>query len=210
MEVEMDFDVIVRGVAIGFSVAAPVGPIGLLVIRRAIADGRAAGLATGLGAAAADALYGAVAGLGLSAVVAALSGASVWLRLGGGLFLIVLGIRAARSRPPEGGAETAPAATRAGLARAFGSTLLLTLANPMTVVSFAAVMASVGVGASGGGEVAAFVAAVFAGSALWWLLLSGGASLLRSRITPRRMRWINVASGLVLAAFGLAAIVSVR
>ena len=205
----MDFDVIVRGVAIGFSVAAPVGPIGLLVIRRAIADGRAAGLATGLGAAAADALYGAVAGLGLSAVAAALSGASVWLRLGGGLFLIVLGIRAARSRPPEGGAEAA-AATRAGLARAFGSTLLLTLANPMTVVSFAAVMASVGVGASGGGEVAAFVAAVFAGSALWWLLLSGGASLLRSRVTPRRMRWINVASGLVLAAFGLAAIVSVR
>jgi threonine/homoserine/homoserine lactone efflux protein len=205
----MDFEVVIRGVAIGFSVAAPVGPIGLLVIRRAIADGRAAGLATGLGAAAADALYGAVAGFGLTAVVAALSGASVWLRLGGGLFLIVLGIRAARSRPPEGPAD-AGASTPAGLGRAFGSTLLLTLANPMTVVSFAAVMASVGVGASGAGEVAAFVAAVFAGSALWWLLLSGGASLLRSRITPRRMRWINVASGLVLAAFGIAALVSVR
>ncbi len=199
----MDFGVIFRGVAIGFSIAAPVGPIGLLVIRRALTDGRAAGVATGLGAATADALYGAVAGLGLSAVTAALAGGSFWMRLAGGLFLCALGVKAIRSRPAE---ETDVDRKPAGLARAFGSTLALTLANPMTIMSFAAVMASVGVGAAGAASVAAFVAAVFAGSALWWLLLAGGVGLFRSRISPRALGWVNTASGVMLAGFGVVAV----
>lgn len=199
----MDLGVIIRGIAIGFSIAAPVGPIGLLVIRRSLVDGRAAGLATGLGAATADALYGAVAGLGLSAVTAALAGGSFWMRLVGGLFLCVLGVKAIRSRPPEdAGVDRRPA----GLARAFASTLALTLANPMTIMSFAAVMASVGVGAAGVASVAAFILAVFAGSALWWLLLAGGVGLFRSRISPRVLAWVNTASGVMLAGFGALAV----
>ncbi len=199
----MDFGVIFRGVAIGFSIAAPVGPIGLLVIRRSLTDGRAAGVATGLGAATADALYGAVAGLGLSAVTAALAGGSFWMRLFGGLFLCVLGAKAIRSRPPE---EADVERRSAGVARAFGSTLALTLANPMTIMSFAAVMASVGVGAAGATSVAAFVVAVFAGSALWWLMLAGGVGLFRSRISPRALGWVNVASGVMLVGFGALAV----
>jgi threonine/homoserine/homoserine lactone efflux protein len=201
----MDIGVFVRGVALGFSVAAPVGPIGLLVIRRALVDGRAAGFATGLGAAAADACYGAVAGLGLTAATTALAGNSLWLRLAGGVFLCVLGARAIRSRPPEEAAE----AKRTSLLRAFVSTLALTLTNPMTIVSFAAMMASVGVKADGPAAVSAFVVAVFAGSALWWLLLSGGVGLFRSRATPRGLRWINAASGLMLVGFGAVAIAGV-
>ena len=198
----MDLGVFVRGIALGFSIAAPVGPIGLLVIRRSLADGRAAGLATGLGAAAADAVFGAIAGLGLTAITALLAGGSFWLKLVGGLFLCVLGVRAARARP----AEEADASGRAGHVRAFASTFALTLTNPMTIMSFAAIIASVGVGAAGPGGVAAFVAAVFVGSALWWLLLSAGVGMFRSRIAPRALGWINVASGLLLVGFGVVAV----
>jgi len=199
----MDVGVFVRGVALGFSIAAPVGPIGLLVIRRSLADGRAAGLATGLGAAAADAVFGAIAGLGLTAVTALVAGGSFWLRLVGGLFLCALGVRAARARP----AEEADAGGRASHVRAFASTFALTLTNPMTIMSFAAIIASVGVGASGPAAVAVFVAAVFAGSALWWLLLSAGVGMFRSRVAPRALRWVNVASGLLLAGFGIVAVI---
>jgi threonine/homoserine/homoserine lactone efflux protein len=198
----MDFGVFVRGVALGFSIAAPVGPIGLLVIRRALAEGHAAGLATGLGAATADAVYGAVAGLGLTAVAAFLAGGSIWLRIAGGVFLCVLGVRAITTRPPE----EAAAGARTSLARAFASTFALTLTNPMTIMSFAAIIASVGLGTASAGAVAVFVAAVFAGSALWWVLLSGGVGLLRSRVTPRALRWVNAASGLMLVGFGVVAV----
>src|SRR5262245_2573664 len=111
----MDIGVFARGVVLGFSIAAPVGPIGLLVIRRALAEGRGAGLATGLGAATADAVFGAIAGFGLTAVTGALAGGSFWLRLAGGLFLCVLGLRTMRSRPPES-VEDGP---RTNLVRAF-------------------------------------------------------------------------------------------
>jgi threonine/homoserine/homoserine lactone efflux protein len=199
----MSLEVLARGVVLGFSIAAPVGPIGLLVVRRALAEGRAAGLATGLGAATADAAYGAVAALGLTAVSGALAGGSVWLRIGGGLFLCAIGLRTMRARP----AEAAASADRSSLGRAFVTSLALTISNPMTIVSFAAMMAGAGVVASGPAA-AAFVPAVFVGSALWWVLLSGGVALFRSRVTPTVLRRINCASGLMLLAFGVAALVA--
>ena len=197
----VSLEIVGRGIALGFSIAAPVGPIGLLVVRRSLVDGRCAGLATGLGAATADALYGAVAGLGLTA-----AGCSDWFRLAGGIFLLVLGSRAFRSLPNE---ESATSESRKTVASAYASALGLTLTNPVTLMSFAAFVASAGVGSAGGSAVAAFVCAVFAGSALWWILLSGGAALLRSRVTPRVFARINTVSGVMLAGFGLVAIASV-
>lgn len=201
----MALDVLARGIALGFSIAAPVGPIGLLVVRRSLADGRVAGLATGLGAATADALYGAVAALGLTAVAGALAGHSFWLRIAGGVFLCVLGLRTVFARPTES-QEEAPRTTHG---RAFATSLALTITNPMTIVSFAAMMASAGVGTNGLGA-ALFVPAVFLGSALWWLLLSGGVGLLRGRLTPRHVRWLNTASGLVLLGFGMVSVGTAR
>ena len=198
---------LLRGFIIGFSIAAPVGPIGVLCIRRTLADGRAVGFAAGLGAATADALYGAVAGFGLTAVSAIRVGQQGWLRLLGGVFLCWLGVRTFLAPPAT---EAARAARGSGLAGAYASTLVLTLTNPLTILSFAAVFAGLGVGGAGGDYRAAavLVLGVFAGSALWWLALSGAVGLLRHRVTPQGLRWVNRASGTIIAGFGLLALLS--
>ncbi len=200
----MDYWLFLRGAVLGFSIAAPVGPIGVLVIRHSLAWGRAAGLTVGLGAAAADACYGLVGGLGVSAVSAALAAHAVWLRLGGGAFLVWLGVRTAFASPvPVAGGGSSGAGR-------FLLGLVLTLSNPMTILSFAAMFAGLGVaGASGRpGSVGILVAGVFLGSAAWWVTLSGVTSLARGSMTPARMRWINRVSGFVVAVFGAAAMVA--
>jgi len=202
----VDATFLLRGLVIGFSIAAPVGPIGVLCIRRTLAKGRLHGLASGLGAATADASFGAVAGFGLTAVSGLLVEQQGWLRLIGGVFLCALGARTFLARPAS---EAAPAG-RSGLLGAYLSALALTLTNPLTILSFAAIFAGLGIAEAGAdyGAALILVAGVFAGSAAWWLLLSGGVSLLRERFTPRRMRWVNRLSGAVLVAFGLAALAS--
>lgn len=197
-----------RGLVIGFSIAAPVGPIGLLCIRRTLAEGRLAGLVTGLGAATADAIYGAVAGFGLTAVSAFLVREQTWLRLAGGLFLIYLGIRAAVAAPAAVGMERLP---RRSLVGAYAATLALTLTNPLTIVSFAAIFAGLGVVAAGSyASATALVVGVFTGSTLWWVILSAAASGVRRRLEPQVMRWVNRAAGLVIAGVGAAALLSLR
>jgi len=194
-----------RGLAIGFAIAAPVGPIGVLCIQRTLTLGRTAGLVTGLGAAAADGVYGAVAGLGLTAVSALLVAQRGWIAPAGGVFLCVLGIRTFLASTGAG----APAPSRAGhLSGAFGSTFLLTLANPATILSFVAVFAGLGIADTGGRYLpaTALITGVFIGSAAWWLVLTGGVGLMRARLAGGGARWINRAAGLVLLGFGSAAL----
>jgi threonine/homoserine/homoserine lactone efflux protein len=197
---------LLRGILIGFSIAAPVGPIGVLCIRRTLAEGRATGFVSGLGAATADAIYGCVAGFGLTLVARFLMDQQVWLRLFGGAFLCYLGVKTVLSRP----AEQAALAKGSGLAGAYGSTFLLTLTNPMTILSFAAVFAGLGLAGAGGSYASAgiLVLGVFAGSALWWLMLSGGVSLLRSKFDARRLEWANRISGVIIMGFGVVALLS--
>ena len=199
----MDIAVFVRGLIIGFSIAAPVGPIGVLCIRRTLADGRAAGLVSGLGAATADAFYGCVAGFGLSFVSTFLAAQQTWLRLIGGVFLVFLGVRTFLTQP----ASEAAAASGRGLAGAYVSTFALTLTNPVTILAFVGIFAGLGLASAAGDYRTAgvLVAGVFGGSALWWLLLSGGVSLLRERFSPLVMQWVNRLSGVVLVGFGVAA-----
>jgi threonine/homoserine/homoserine lactone efflux protein len=176
----------------GFAIAAPVGPIGVLCIRRTLAHGRAAGLVSGLGAASADALYGLVAALGLSVVSGLLLSGRAWLQLAGGLFLLYLGARTFVARPAEHGAATSEGR---GLLGAYLSTFALTITNPATILAFLGVFAGMGLASAadgaGAGFAATLVLGVFVGSALWWLLLSGGVSLLRSRVDARALMWIN-------------------
>jgi threonine/homoserine/homoserine lactone efflux protein len=197
----MDIRFLLKGLLLGFSIAAPVGPIGILCIRRTLAEGRTSGLFSGLGAATADAVYGCVAAFGLTLISNLILGLRLWLNLAGGAFLCCLGVRTFLTRPAE---EAAPAGD-SGLLRAYLSTFVLTLTNPMTILSFAATFAGLGLaGASGGyAASAALVLGVFIGSALWWLLLSGGVSLFRARFDARALRWLNLISGLVLLGFGL-------
>jgi threonine/homoserine/homoserine lactone efflux protein len=192
-----------KGAVIGFSIAAPVGPIGLLCIRRSLADGRWVGLFTGLGAATADGVYGGIAGFGLAAVSSVLVAYRVWLALFGGLFLCYLGVRTFISAPAKDGASS----RRSGFASAYASTFLLTLTNPMTILSFVAIFAGLGL-ASGADYRGAtlLVAGVFAGSAVWWLTLSSGTALLRTRLSGGWMRLVNHVSGAMILAFGIYAI----
>ncbi len=193
-----------QGCLVGVSIAAPVGPIGVLCIRRALAGGWSLGLATGLGAAVADALYGTVAAMGLGAISEALLKVSGWVGILGGLFLCGLGVRTWRSVPSDTPATT-PAASDLG--SAFFSTLLLTLANPATVLSFAALCAGFGIGTRiRGVEIPVWIAGVFTGSAAWWLFLSGTVAGLRHAITPAWMRWVNRLSGGLILIWGLLAL----
>jgi threonine/homoserine/homoserine lactone efflux protein len=200
----MDLGLFLRGLIIGFSIAAPVGPIGILCIRRTLAEGRAAGFLSGLGAATADALYGCVAGFGLTVISGFLVDQRFYIQLIGGIFLLALGIKTLRSAP----AERAAAASGTGLAASYASTLLLTLANPMTILSFAAIFAALGVADTGGNLSAAalLVIGVFIGSAAWWLLLSGGVGLVREKLSSGVLRWTNRLSGAILVAFGIIAV----
>ena len=212
------FPYTLRGFALGLAIAAPVGPIGVLCIRRTLADGRLIGFVTGLGAATADAFYGALAAFGVSLVPLLLSGARLWIHVIGAVFIVWLGVRTMLAKPtaPAKSGDTPNAGltpeARGGwrLTSAWLTTLGLTLTNPTTIISFAAVFAGAGL-ASASAPVAiasATVAGVFLGSALWWLILSFGVSLARSRLTASAMRWINCVSGVTLLGFAAYALLS--
>ncbi len=203
----MDTGFFLRGLILGFSIAAPVGPIGVLCIRRTLAEGRASGFVSGLGAATADAIYAAIAGFGLTYISNLLITQHDWLRLIGGAFLCYLGLRIILARP----AERPSAARGGGLARAYTSTLFLTLTNPTTILSFAAVFAGLGVARAGGNYISALVLVlgVFIGSTLWWLTLSGGVGILRARFNPRGLRWVNRISGAIIGTLGVLALLGI-
>jgi threonine/homoserine/homoserine lactone efflux protein len=202
----VDAGFFLRGLVVGFSIAAPVGPIGVLCIRRTLAQGRAVGLVTGLGAATADATYGAVAAFGLTVVSSFLLAQRGWLQAIGGAFLLYLGARTWLAPP----AMTAASAKGRGLGGAYASTFVLTLTNPTTILSFVAVFAGLGLASAGGDARAAatLVAGVFLGSAAWWLILSTGVSLFRERLNLAGLRWVNRISGTIIAGFGLLALAS--
>src|SRR5262249_5240395 len=185
----------VQGAVLGFSVAAPVGPIGILCIRRTLGEGRWVGLACGLGAATADTLYGLVAGLGLSVVANALTSLQVALRVVGCVYLFVLGVTTLRAAPAAEAARV-PGSRRA--LTAWAPTTLLTVTHPATILSFAAMFSALGPTQGPAG----LVAGVFVGSAAWWLLLSSVVARVRGRIGPRQLVWINRVSGVVLVGFG--------
>jgi len=200
----MDIHFFLRGLIIGFSIAAPVGPIGVLCIRRTLAEGKVSGLFSGLGAATADAIYGCIAGFGLTFISSILISQQVWLRLIGGLFLCFLGLKTFLTSPSE---QVAPAQGNS-LAGAYTSTFFLTLTNPMTILSFTAIFAGLGLGSSGGNYISAgvLVMGVFIGSALWWLILSSVVGLFGRKYTSQRLRWINRISGIIITVFGLLAL----
>jgi threonine/homoserine/homoserine lactone efflux protein len=199
----MDPSFLLRGLGIGFAIAVGVGPISLLTIRRTLDHGRVYGLASGMGVALADATYGGIAAFGLAALASVLVGARVALGLIGGAFLIYLGWRAFISEPPL---DAAVASDRPGLVGAAASIYGLTMTNPMTILSFAAAFAGLGIVANSGADAALLTVGVFLGSALWWLVLTTVVGALRSRVTPRALTWINRGTGVLLLAFGVVAI----
>jgi len=198
---------LVKGMIIGLSIAVPVGPIGILCIRRTLTQGRIIGFVSGLGAATADAFYGAIAGFGLTFLSNLLVGQQTGLRLVGGGLLCIIGVKTFLSKPTAHG-NSVEGNTHWG---AYLSTLILTLTNPITILFFAAVFAGLGVGSRRDHYLSAgiLVSGVFLGSASWWLVLSGFTGLLRGMFNVRRMQWLNRISGLIIIGFGLVAFLSV-
>jgi threonine/homoserine/homoserine lactone efflux protein len=198
----VDAGLAVQGFVIGFVIAASVGPITLLVIRRTLGAGWHMGLASGMGVATADAAYGAVAAFGIAIVADALVAITRPLGVLGGAALVVIGLRTAwRPTPPV----AADAPTAHDLAAGFLSILGLTLTNPMTIVLYAAVIVSVGVPASSGAAVSLWLGFA-SGSIAWWFVLVPLVAIVRDRLSGRLLRAVTVASGVAIAVFGVVAL----
>lgn len=204
----MDIHFFLRGLLIGLSIAAAVGPMSILCIQRTLDKGQLYGLVSGIGIATADGVYGSIAAFGLTAITSFLVNLQGWIRIIGGLFLIYLGVRTLLTRP----AERAASAKANNFVGAYSSTLVLTLTNPLTILSFIAIFAGIGVGGASANYLSAstVVLGVFLGSTLWWCFLTGSISLLRSRFTPRWLLWINRVSGAIITLFGLFALFGMR
>ncbi|MBM3179707.1 MAG: LysE family translocator [Chloroflexi bacterium] len=197
--------IFLRGILIGFAIAAPVGPIGVLCIRRTLSHGKLAGFLSGLGAATADMLYGAIAAFGLTVITNLLVENTSWLRIIGGCFLLYLGIKTFLEKPADHAAQ----ANQSGYFGAYLSTFFLTITNPITILSFAAIFAGTLLGEKIN-QPLVMVAGVFIGSACWWLALSLGVGLMRSRLDQNHMVWINRISGAIIFLFGMAALMTVH
>jgi threonine/homoserine/homoserine lactone efflux protein len=193
---------LLKGLILGFSIAAPVGPIGVLCIRRTLTEGRASGFVSGLGAATADAVYGFIAAFGLATISAFLLSYQRPIRLVGGLFLFYLAARIFFSRPTQ---DAANAEEALSLWKSYASTAFLTITNPATIVSFIAVFSGLGLlsGHNGYFGAGSMVLGVFLGSTIWWLILSTGTAFFGRNLDTPKLVWINRISGLIIASLGL-------
>lgn len=202
----MEIHFFLKGLIIGFAIAAPVGPIGVLCIRRSLVQGKRYGIISGLGAATADAVYGFIAAFGLTVVSNFLIDQIFWLQVIGGCFLCYLGVQTLRSKPSEKAANV----SGGNLLKAYTSTLFLTITNPMTILSFVAIFAGLGLSTEQSHIIYSvlLVLGVFGGSVFWWIVLSTGVSFFQKKFNLKSMVWINRLSGLILLIFGLAAVYS--
>ncbi|MEI6089384.1 MAG: LysE family transporter [bacterium] len=199
-----ELELLIKGIIIGFAVAAPVGPIGILTIKRTLNEGRLSGFVTGMGAAFADTLYGMVAGFSITVVSSFLITQQFWLELIGGFFLIVLGAVTYFSKPKI----KKTAINNKGLLYNLISTFFLTLTNPATIFSFIAIFAGIGLGSVKATHPSTLIIipGVFVGASLWWLTLSYFVSIFKSKITLDHLFWINRLSGIIIFLFGLIAL----
>jgi threonine/homoserine/homoserine lactone efflux protein len=194
----MDVWFFLKSLSIGVAVAAPVGPMSLLCIHRTLDHGRGAGLVFGAGVAAADLTYAAIAAFGVTAVSSLLLAGTFWIKLVGSLLLVVLGVRIALAAPR---ADNRAVSAGSG-GRAFLTAYGLTMTNPPTILFFAGIFASVASIASVSRSFT-FAAGVFAGSMLWWAILTTLVSRSAALFRPSVMLWINRVSGAILIAFAL-------
>ena len=203
----MDLQFLVKGIILGFSIAAPVGPIGVLCIRRTVQYGRLSGFFSGLGAATADTIYGVIAALGLTFISNFLLDCDVWLRVIGGIVLILLGIKTFLAKTIQQPVKI----THKTLLSDFVSTFFLTMTNPMTILAYVAIFAGFGLTGFAGRhlDATALIVGVFIGSSFWWLILSEGVAFFRKKVDARAMKWINRIAGLVIIFFGLVIWISI-
>lgn len=197
-DVSMHIDTLIQGMIIGFSIAAPIGPIGILCIKRTLQHGRKSGLATGLGAACAGMFYGSIAAFGLSSISDQLISLHSWISRIGGLFLLYLGAKIFFSNT----SHQESVLEKQSLKTDFITTFFLTIVNPMTIVSFLTVFAALGLGQNEGISPSLMIWGVFLGAMVWWLILTNSVALFRKKINQKILKWINRIAGLIILGFG--------
>jgi threonine/homoserine/homoserine lactone efflux protein len=201
----MELTIFLKGIMIGFAMAVPVGPIGIMCIRKTLTDGRLRGLMIGLGAATADLLYGCVAAFGLTVISNVIAIERIWIRLVGGAFLLFLGVRTFRAQP----ADPKLPINSSGMLRSYLSTFFLTLTNPTTIFAFIALFAALGLrNHLSIFSASTLVMGVFIGSSLWFLFLSTGVIFFRKKLDIVGLRWVNRIAGVLIIISGVIAIVS--
>ena len=192
-----------KGIVVGVVIAVPVGPVGVMCVRRTIFEGRLAGFVSGLGAATADAVFGIIAGFGLTAISDWLMDYQQWLRVVGGCYVLYIGGSAFAAEPPR---ELESESEPESLLRDFLSIFVLALTNPITVLAFLGIVAAIGLSGTKAtfGRASILVLGVWVGSLLWWLMLSFGVGSVRHSIEPRHLGWISRGSGAILFLSGAA------
>jgi threonine/homoserine/homoserine lactone efflux protein len=202
----MELTFFLKGIFIGFAMAVPIGPIGIMCIRKTLTEGRLRGLIIGLGAATADLLYGCVAAFGLTIVSNTLISQKIWIRMVGGALLLFLGIRTFRAQPANPNIPV----NNSGILKSYLTIVFLTLTNPLTIFAFIALFAILGLGNGFSYySASALVAGVFIGSCLWFLLLSSVVTLFKKKLDLIGLRWVNRIAGILIIISGLIAIVSI-
>ncbi|HEX3862961.1 MAG TPA: LysE family transporter [Stellaceae bacterium] len=198
---------LVKGALVGIIIAVPVGPVGVLCVRRTIMHGRTAGFLSGLGAASADAVFGIIAAGGLTFISDWLLGYQDWLRFLGGGYLIYVGVSALRAPVDQ---ENNGKRDPEGLLADFASTFALTITNPITILAFLAIFASIGLAGEQAtmSRAGVLVLGVWLGSLLWWAGLAFGTGLLRMSLDRKHLVWINRGSGGILILSGVVLLVS--
>ena len=198
-------ELLIGGIIVGLMIAMPVGPVNVLCIHRTIEAGWKSGVRSGLGAAAADMLYGGIAGFSITLVIQFLVREQFWIRLLGGILLVVIGIFYFFKRPA---ALDARLQDRESAYSDIRSTFLLTLTNPTTVLSFLALLAALGMGAQRHWWLTVFlVGGIFCGSMMWWIVLSVIVNHFRNRFNDRLLRLMNRFAGVAIGGFGVATFV---
>ncbi|HSD62467.1 MAG TPA: LysE family transporter [Ignavibacteriaceae bacterium] len=192
--------IFLKGIITGFVMAVPIGPIGIMCIRRTLTEGRLRGLIIGLGAATADLLYGCIAAFGLTIISNTLVSQRVWIRLAGGVLLLYLGLRTFRKKPTD---PKIPI-NNSGIFRTYLTAFFITLTNPLTIFVFLAIFAALGLGSDlANFSASALVAGVFIGSALWFFLLSSVVTLFRKKLDLEGLGWVNKIAGILIIISGV-------
>lgn len=195
---------LLKGLVLGFSIAAPVGPIGLLCINKTLKNGKLSGFLSGMGAASADMIYGAIAALGLTAISGLLLKYAFYIKLLGGLFLCYLGAKIFLAQKTEKAEEE----NSKGLLSDYLSTFFLTITNPMTIISFTAIFAGMGIMSTDKADIWEFIIGVFSGSLLWWLCLAFIAGYVGKKSDQKFISIVNKVSGIIIFLFGIWAMLS--
>jgi threonine/homoserine/homoserine lactone efflux protein len=203
----MDYSVLFKGIIIGFTVSAPMGPIGVLCVQRTLNKGRLSGFISGMGAAVADSLYAIIAGLGLSIIIDFISTRKLFFELIGISLLVIIGLKIISSNPIK---QIRKARKRGNnLLSDFASIAILTISNPLSLFLFIAVFAGLGMMDDNINKLLTsyLVIGVFTGATLWWFILSSIVNLFRAKFRLRSLWWINKIAGAVLILFALISII---